>query len=173
MLKDTYKFIGIEHKSFAKHLDELREHKAWEKVPIDYPYGSESKMLIAELGKRKDKIDAQLDAIHKAQRSAESKERDDEDRANQRAAHVHIDHDLYVKNGDVQVTLAPTGNRIEAMLRRLRHAAEAGDERVRAIYDRVLAGEITAHAGMIEAGFRKKQIRKPRLRHCPNCGHEW
>jgi hypothetical protein len=53
------------------------------------------------------------------------------------------------------------GTRAEA-LRRLRKPAEADppDAKIAAIYARVLAGEITPHAGMIEAGFRKKRVRK-------------
>jgi hypothetical protein len=31
---------------------------------------------------------------------------------------------------------------------------------VEAIYQRVLAGELSPHAGMIEAGFRKPSVRK-------------
>lgn len=58
---------------------------------------------------------------------------------------------------NVQDNPAPTGNRTEAMLRRLRKEAEA-DPRVAEIRDRVLAGEISAHAGAIEAGFRKKPM---------------
>ena len=54
----------------------------------------------------------------------------------------HIDPDLYEKTNDVQVTKAPTGNKTEAALRRLRHAAEGEDaaerERVAPIYQRVL-----------------------------------
>ena len=36
------------------------------------------------------------------------------------------------------------------------------------LYAKVIAGELTANAAAIKAGFRKKQ-----RRHCPNCGHEW
>ena len=36
------------------------------------------------------------------------------------------------------------------------------------LYAKVIAGELTANAAAIEAGFRKKQ-----RRHCPNCGHQW
>jgi hypothetical protein len=33
---------------------------------------------------------------------------------------------------------------------------------------RVIDGELSANAAAIEAGIRKKQVRR-----CPNCGHEW
>jgi len=36
------------------------------------------------------------------------------------------------------------------------------------LYSRVLAGELSANAAAIKAGFRKKP-----KRHCPHCGHEW
>jgi hypothetical protein len=49
--------------------------------------------------------------------------------------------------------MRPTGNSAAAAMRRLRK--DCPD-----IYFRVLAGEVSAHAGMIEAGFRKKRERK-------------
>jgi hypothetical protein len=57
---------------------------------------------------------------------------------------------LYNGNGDVQGFKAPTGNSAAAALRRLRK--DRPD-----IHTRVLAGEISPHAGMVEAGFRRKQ----------------
>src|SRR4051794_6825253 len=48
---------------------------------------------------------------------------------------------------DVQVY--PTGNSTDRALRRLRKNAPD-------IHARVLAGEISPHAGMVEAGFRKR-----------------
>jgi hypothetical protein len=50
-------------------------------------------------------------------------------------------------------TLRPSGNSNAYALRRLRNHAPA-------IHERVLAGELTPHAGMIEAGFRKKRPSK-------------
>jgi hypothetical protein len=55
------------------------------------------------------------------------------------------------------VHLRQSGSRKEDMLRRLRDVAEAGDQRVATIYQRVLAGEISTQAGMIDAGFRQKR----------------
>lgn len=60
------------------------------------------------------------------------------------------------KTNDIQA-LAPTGTSAAAALRRLRTETEKGNEAVAPIYERVLSGEITANAGMIEAGFRKKR----------------
>jgi hypothetical protein len=54
------------------------------------------------------------------------------------------------KRFGVQEVRAPTGNAAAAALRRLRK--DRPD-----IHERVLAGELTANAGMIEAGFRKKR----------------
>lgn len=55
---------------------------------------------------------------------------------------------------DVQGSQAPTGNRTEAMLRRLRK--DRPD-----LHAEVLAGGKTPHAAMIEAGFRKARLAVP------------
>jgi hypothetical protein len=61
---------------------------------------------------------------------------------------------LYNNNSDIQeVKGAPTGTSAAAFLRRLRK--DRPD-----IHARVLAGELSPHAGMIEAGFRKKREQK-------------
>ena len=56
---------------------------------------------------------------------------------------------LDTKINGIQGFQAPTGTSTEAFLRRL-------DKDRPDIHARVLAGELSAHAGMIEAGFRKK-----------------
>lgn len=62
--------------------------------------------------------------------------------------------DLFDNNQNVvQEVKAPVGNTIAAALRRLRK--DRPD-----IHQRVLDAEITAHAGMVEAGFRKKPASK-------------
>jgi hypothetical protein len=38
----------------------------------------------------------------------------------------------------------------------------------RDLFDKVCAGELSANAAAIEAGFRKKPVKR-----CPKCGHEW
>jgi hypothetical protein len=76
-----------------------------------------------------------------------------EDKANLRPVGKHIDPDLYNNNADIQVTRAPTGTSRAAALRRLRKNRPD-------IHARVLAGELSPHAGMREAGFRKRSIRK-------------
>jgi hypothetical protein len=69
------------------------------------------------------------------------------DVANQRPAHVHIQRDVYNKKSDVHVR--PSGNSRAAFLRRLRK--DRPD-----IHARVLAGDISSFAGMVEAGFRSR-----------------
>jgi hypothetical protein len=55
---------------------------------------------------------------------------------------------VYNSSGDVHIFQRPSGNSAAAALRRL--------ERYRPdLLDRVLAGEMSAHAAMVEAGFRK------------------
>jgi hypothetical protein len=49
---------------------------------------------------------------------------------------------------------APTGNSAARSLRKLRTEAEKSAE-VKAVYARVLAGELSPHRGMVECGFRK------------------
>jgi hypothetical protein len=121
--------------------------------PVDGGMGWKPKLVEGLLLKAEDP-DA-LELWYKAMRADDAHELDAQDQANVRPAHRPA-KTLYDKDKVVQGS-APTGNRTEAALRRLRHASEDGDERVAAIYQRVLDGEITAHAGMIEAGFRTKQ----------------
>ena len=75
----------------------------------------------------------------------------DADRANRRPG--GRPKTLYNGNGNVQGFKAPTGNSIAAALRRLeRHRPD--------LLNRVLAGEISAHAAMLAAGFRKRGKRQ-------------
>jgi hypothetical protein len=79
-----------------------------------------------------------------------------EDRANQGPGGPHIDRDVY--NDESEVHIRPSGNSRKAMLRRLRTAGEKSAT-IQAIYQRVLAGELSPHGGMVEAGFRKRVVR--------------
>ena len=85
---------------------------------------------------------ARVKAARAAQRD------DDADRANLRPAYVHIDRDVYTKRRNVHIR--PAGNSRAAFLRRLRK--DRPD-----IHGRVLAGELSPYAGMVEAGFRKRR----------------
>jgi hypothetical protein len=84
-------------------------------------------------------------------RAIEIGKADAEDRANQRPAHVHIKRD--VDNNETDIHVRPSGISRAAALRRLRK--DRPD-----IHARVLAGELSPHAGMIEAGFRKRTVRR-------------
>jgi hypothetical protein len=85
-------------------------------------------------------------------KAARAAQRDDaRDCANLRPAHKHIDRDVYTDKRNVHIS--PSGNSRAAFLRRLRK--DRPD-----IHARVLAGELSPHAGMVEAGFRKKPVRK-------------
>lgn len=86
-------------------------------------------------------------------KAARAAQRDDAaDRANLRRAHRTAES---VDNGgkDINTSGRPTGTSRAYALRRLR-------EQRLDIHARVLAGEISPHAGMVEAGFRKRARRK-------------
>jgi hypothetical protein len=60
---------------------------------------------------------------------------------------------VYNGDCDVHIFQRPSGNSAAAALRRLeRHRPD--------LLDRVLAGEVSAHAAMVEAGFRKRSLRR-------------
>jgi hypothetical protein len=100
------------------------------------------------LGLDRDEIERRLSERYQAL--------DDKDREGQRGPGRPAET-LYNENSAIQ-GLAPTGTSSEAALRRLRkHRPD--------IHARVMAGKLTAHAGMVEAGFRKpgKSRRMPTL----------
>jgi hypothetical protein len=67
------------------------------------------------------------------------------------ASAQHLGRDVY--NGKRNVHIRFSGNSRTAFIRRLRK--DRPD-----IHARVLAGELSPHAGMIKAGFRKKPVPK-------------
>jgi hypothetical protein len=88
--------------------------------------------------------------------AARAAERDDgRDRANLRPAHKHVDRDVYndspAGKPDVHISGRPSGNSRAAFLRRL--PKDRPD-----IHAKILADELSPHAGMIEAGFRKNRV---------------
>ena len=88
-------------------------------------------------------------------KAARAAQRDDAaDRANLRPAHRPKTVQS-VDNGrkDINTSGRPTGTSRAYALRRLR-------EQRPDVHARVLAGEISPHAGMVEAGFRKRARRK-------------
>jgi hypothetical protein len=58
---------------------------------------------------------------------------------------------VYNENGDVHISGRPAGNSASAFIRRLRK--DRPD-----IHARVMAGELSPHAGVIAAGFRKVKV---------------
>lgn len=74
------------------------------------------------------------------------------ERETQRPPYLHVvrDTDLY----NIQVTQAPTGTSKERSLRKLRTDAPE-------LHRQVLDGQLSPHAAMIEAGFRRKTITVP------------
>jgi hypothetical protein len=94
-----------------------------------------------------------LEQAKRLARQEQAQQAEAEDKLNRREAGSHgrgRPLDVATKTDDVNVYRRPTGNTRAAALRRLlKHRPD--------IHARVLAGEITANAGMIEAGFRKPQ----------------
>src|SRR5262249_25461041 len=85
-------------------------------------------------------------------KAARAAQKDDAaDRLNLRPSHrPRKAESVYNGASDVHASERPPGNSRAAFLRRLRK--DRPD-----IHARVLAGEITPHAGMTEAGFRRRQ----------------
>jgi hypothetical protein len=94
-----------------------------------------------------------LDLFERARRGESAVDVDAKDRENKEASRQGQRTDLLYNNeSNIQEVKAPTGTSAAAFVRRLRK--DRPD-----IHARVLAGELTPHAGMIEAGFRKKPVR--------------
>jgi len=92
-----------------------------------------------------------LKMFKQALREQQAQKVNAEDRANQRP--VGRPKEIIDNKKDDVKDLAPTGNSESYAHRKLRK--DRPD-----IHARVLAGELSPHAGMIEAGFRKKRERK-------------
>lgn len=142
LMKNSYRFIHRDQDNFVNYLNELRTYKAWEVIPVEGPYGSEDAMLLAEIGKRFADVDAEIEAVKRGVRETKAKaiEAQTPDLPSQGRPGKGSDN----KNGTT--FSAKRGN--DYAIARLRR--DRPD-----IHARVLAGEITAHAGMVEAGFRK------------------
>jgi hypothetical protein len=74
-----------------------------------------------------------------------------------------------VDNKNEDINTHPDGTSATYAERRLRKASET-DLRIDAIYNRVLAGELSWNAAMIEAGFRKRRPSRKKKWVCPKCG---
>ena len=148
LLKSSYRLVHIDEEDFTRHLDQLREHRAWEKVPVDHPYGTEDKMLIAELGKRVEEIEAELSAASQELREQKNKiAKQALDKATPNLKDVgHPSSNDSDKTNDATIG---TNRGSEYAIAKLRAARPD-------IHQRVLDGELSPNAGMVEAGFRKK-----------------
>lgn len=121
-----------------------RKFRYWE----DYLQHPEPYGLGMPVGEAEAVIEARDDKLLRDVLSARYRALEEEDRANLRGPGRPKAEILDNPETDIQGFRAPTGTSAEAALRRLRK--DRPD-----IHARVLAGELTANAGMIEAGFRK------------------
>lgn len=149
LLKRSFQYINSDHEYFEKHLNELRQYKAWEIIPEDDPYGSEEVMLELVLGKKINAIEAELKNAKTQLRSEQTKLVNKKDQLNRRPRGRPPKNVFNNENDEHIYTGRPSSHSAAVAHRRLsRYRPD--------IHARVLAGEISAHAGMIEAGFRKK-----------------
>jgi hypothetical protein len=122
--------------------------------PVEGGMGWKPELVEGLLQKAEDR-DA-LKLWQEAIRADDARERDAQDQANKAASTQGRRTDLFDKNffntnkNDVKEVKAPAGNSETYALRKLRK--DRPD-----IHARVLNGELSAHAGMIEAEFRDKQ----------------
>jgi hypothetical protein len=147
LLKDSYRHIHADQGRFTHYLSELREHRAWEKIPVDHPYGTESKMLVTELGKRVEEIEVELDAAKQAQLAAKNR---DLNETTPDLKEPHRPEKSRDNNNDTRVSTGGESDTAAYAIAKLRK--DRPD-----IHARVLAGELSPNAGMVEAGFRKKR----------------
>jgi hypothetical protein len=80
-----------------------------------------------------------------------------------RSADFKIDNIRLETPGDERPQRAPNpgGTAKRQALRKLRKEADSGNEKAAELHAEVLAGRITAHAAMVQAGFRPKTISVP------------
>jgi len=117
----------------------------WEQLQHTY-----ARVVRGEISKE----NAQAEIEERARRAREINEKDQKNKEQSRPGKRT---DLFDNNtnSDVKEVKAPTGNSEKYAHRKLRE--DRPD-----IHQRVLDGELSPHAGMIEAGFRKKRERKKR-----------
>jgi hypothetical protein len=169
-LMRVYVLIGFPKDTFALAEQRLRQMQALGFTPHAMLWRPETpsqmKHAPEESWKRLQRVWARPGIIHARDgrtperrarvMAARAAERDDaRDRANLRPAHKHIDRDVYTDGcaDKRNVHIRPSGNSRAAFLRRLRKGRPD-------IHARVLAGELSPHAGMTEAGFRKKPVQR-------------
>jgi hypothetical protein len=150
LMKRSYEKIQTDHRDFEDCLAELRAHRAWEKVPLDSPYGSEEEMLAAELGKRAAEIAAQLAQIKqtasdraKTAAIATTGEVKREGRPNRETAQF------------AQFNQEERAEQI-GVRRRTQQKLDALARRRPDLLDEVRSGRKTAHRAAVEAGIMKE-----------------
>jgi hypothetical protein len=148
LMKQSYRSIHLDEEHFTHYWDELREYRAWELVPVDAPYGSEEAMIVGELGKRVDVIEAERDAVRRKVKELKANAIDAKTQDLQEVGTNRYTSSLDTKEKDIKAR-RPDGTSAARALRKLRQ--DRPD-----IHARVLSGELSPHAGMVEAGFRKK-----------------
>jgi hypothetical protein len=143
LLKTYYQSKQVTEGRWRKALAEAEQHRIYERVPPESPYGSLDAMLTAEIGETAASSTEKIRAL------------DAEDKAALRGPGNPTGANQYGKpeNGNFDnikdSTLAPTGTSKQYALRRLRKSRPD-------LHARVLAGELTCHAAMLEAGFRRE-----------------
>lgn len=153
--------FGVDH--LCRYLTKVLNEPVhpWDIWPEDEPCQSLDRFFQLCCGRTYDQIHAliagylgdvgltrKLDAAKaRADRKLTYQPRDQQDKASKRPAHrpKSVDNE----NGGIN-SYRPTGTSVDAALRRLRK--DRAD-----LHARVLAGEISAHAAMVEAGFRKRR----------------
>jgi hypothetical protein len=60
LLASMWRELHLDRERFMEYLIEIRRYRAWEKIPVHAPYGTEAAMLAAELGFEGD-IDKEID----------------------------------------------------------------------------------------------------------------
>jgi hypothetical protein len=139
-LKNLWKKKEHEAQLVAEVIDEIKAVRVWEIVPPEAPYGSLEALLKAELGSGTAVVQDEVSRLLEVDRLDQM----NPSRQGERTDLVNI----------VNEVQRPQGNSTAQALRRLRKDRKD-------LHARVLAGELTPHAAMIEAGFRKKWVQLP------------
>lgn len=146
-LKNSLSLLDQRWQQAEQVVDDLRGARAWEKIPPENPYGSLDELLKAETGLGESQIYGQ---IH------ELRMKDQRDKAGQRAGGGQPGNSNAAKDKS-------TVNNIDSRLERPRGTSQSANlRRLRKdrpdLHARVLAGELSSNAAMIEAGFSPHRV---------------
>ena len=148
MLAHEYEHIEEQYREVRETIGELAEVKAWEVVPPGRPYGSLDAMLRAEIGIGEKEAISEIE-----KRAAKAKALDAAAPDLKPVGRPKQTENVGSENSVTNIKHHSNLNDASYAIRRLRK--DRPD-----IHARVLGGEISAHAGMIEAKFRKKRPSK-------------